>query len=84
MADNPHLQGLLGVHTLHTRHVVGDLSSALTEAHHTVVKEGTRVAVGGIGVAEPCLMEGKEEGGMINARAYKYKCKQRHAPRPGT
>lgn len=60
MSHYPHLQGFLGVDTLHTRHVVGDLGSALTEAHHTVVKEGPRVAVGRIGVAEPCLMESSD------------------------
>ena len=76
MSHDTHLQGLLGIDTFHTRHVVRYLSCALTEAHHTVVKEGSCVAVGGVGVTEPCL----KKGGRINACYIQVQCKQRHAP----
>ena len=57
MADQPHTDGLLDLCTLHAGEVVGNLSRTLTEAHHSVVQEGTGVAVGRIGIIESCGQE---------------------------
>lgn len=45
MADDPHLQGLLAVNPFNIGEKVSNLSGTLSEAHYTVVQEGTCVAI---------------------------------------
>ena len=61
MVENSHSEWVLHVEALHTRHVAGNLGNALTETHDAVVKEGTSVPIGRVGISKSWGREGSRE-----------------------